>query len=164
MKKNFCTMVGILCVVFALALGCGNGTTNGSGGGINPNYYGTYTGSLVNGTNITSNGAVLSSGTITGGAPTSGAQIIITGVTMGPNNQIKYNKASIGAWAYVYSDSVKIGVAIDYSYGGTNSKQLVFGKSMVGFAQVTWSSTFDGFSSLNTEDMATTYTGTLTKE
>jgi formylglycine-generating enzyme required for sulfatase activity len=60
----------------------------------------------------------------------SGEDISISNVSIGSNNVISAGGTNIGTWAYVYSESAKIGIVCAFS-SGSPSGILIIGKSQV---------------------------------
>ena len=135
--------------------------TVNAGGQPAADYTGTYTGSLMRSdfSQMTMS-ATFDSDSISGADLLGGGMLTIPNVTVSDDNVIRSSGIRIGTWAYVYSDGVKMGIAVHYSYSSITIRQLILGKTNAD----TFNSGFTLQSDpIITSDMDNTYSGILSK-
>ncbi|GAB6392904.1 MAG: hypothetical protein MdMp014T_2277 [Treponematales bacterium] len=125
-----------------------------------PEFQGTYTGTLSNGT-ATDTSVTVSANAITG------TNVTISNVSTSGGGSLSYGEQAIGSWAYVLEGSAKIGVA--YTISGTNSNAdgtvILLGKTQA-TNLVSQASTngITGFTTTDANAVSTTYGAYLTKQ
>jgi len=137
----------------------GTGTTRP---GAPVDYTGTYSGVLSKGS-LMASGATLTINSITASDFISGTSMNISNVTLGADNNITSGGTNIGTWAYVYTNSTKIGIVWAYTYSGSINEQLILGKDNVDLICSSLTSLVGGLNSVVFSDIITDYDGSLTK-
>ena len=146
MKKK---PIFLLILLFLLALGLVFGDDG-------TDYKGTYIGPLYNLNTLQSAQEVTFNGsTIAGG------NIIISGITVGGDNNVISNGKRVGTWAYLYSSGAKIGIVCEYTAGVRKERQLILGSTLVNtYISVGYG---PGFGPVDTRDMGDIIQGALVK-